>query len=145
MEQGGHEDADVQPKAPVLHIPYIGMYTILQWVVVPSLRAETLCLFPACDAWLCPMAYQILVCYPAILFGMSREVRTRSHQGQVAKQDVDEERQFADMRFAQPFSKGKVMHAALCTRHIIAFGMKMLCTEQKAMESIPIQSTAFLP
>ena len=138
------DDAYVKPETPVLDVPDIRMNTIFQLAQFLDLTPETLDLSPTCNARLYPVAHHIAVHQLTIRFRMRQHVRTRTHDGHVALEYIDELRKFVYVCPAHEIAKAELSRVILCRLNLIRRIIQVHRAELDAFELLTVQSTPLL-
>ena len=141
----GHKDyLYVEPKAPVLYVPYITPYTLFhlpQLLCLPAIAGN---LSPSGDARFREMANHVFAYQLRIYVSVMQHVWSWPYNAHVSLQNIEELWQLINVGLAHEIAKGELPRVVLCGLFQVGILIHMHRPELVAVEGLPVQSRPFL-
>ena len=141
---GKEHDPDVEPDAPVFHIPDVMLHALLHLHDGFGFSTKSIHLSPSGDAGSKKLPYHVLANNLGIVFGVFQHVRPRSYDAHFAFQHIDELRELIDIRATHQAAYSR--HARVVLGSLLAIGIvvHLHAPELIASERLIIPATSFL-
>ena len=137
-------DADIQPEAPILHIPDILPDTGLHLGQFLRFTTTTRYLSPTRDTRFDKVTDHVFIYQFGILLRMLQHVRTGTHYRHIPSQYVDKLRQLIDTAFTKKITEFRLARVVLRSLQRIALGVHLHTAEFIAVKLLSAQTVTFL-
>lgn len=138
------DDTDVEPDAPVLHIPDITLHALFHLPEFFRSPSESRHLSPARDARLHEVAHHILIDQFRIHLGMGQHVRTGPHHTHVPLDHIPELGELVDIGPAHKITKRELPRVILRGLQLVGLLIHVHRTELITNETLTVNTSAFL-
>ena len=139
------DDEEVEHGSPVLDVPDVELDTAFHLPELAGLAAEAVDLGPAGDAGLDEVAHHVLLDDVGVLFGVLQHVGTRTDDGHVAAEDVDELGQLVDAGLADELAYPRLAGIMERGLQAVGIGIDPHGTELVAPELTAVEPRTLLP
>ena len=138
------DDSDIQPNAPVLHIPYVTLHTTFHLPQFFCLSSESCHLRPTCHTWLHKVSHHILIYQFRVLLRMCQHVWSRSYDAHIPLQHIQELRQLVYICFTHKVPERILSRIILRRLHLVGICIHMHRSELVAIKRLTIYSRSLL-